>query len=511
MKNSLSRNKIPPLSPFPKELELCNTILDRIGDEVMVINKDGKIVHINNAAAKGLGYLKEKIIGKSVVKFLKNKISEKKWKETAFIEIKKKKKPVSYIVERIVKGKNIRSIDVTATYMKYATEEYILSVARDITERLEIQEKLKESEELHSTLSEQARDGIVTFDSEGSIVYANKASEGFTKVSLSKSKGSNFIKFVAKDSLLKSLGFFRKVKRGIPVIAEEINLVDKDGVSVPVEFTASPILKKGKVVNVHVIIRDISRRKHLEELVRESEKMKALRDVIAGTTYEVQHPLKGVFDQCQKLIKKYGKRDFEYVGFKEFRDIIDTLKVVRDQSKKCFEVTEKLLSLNKRKVGLKEGCCNVNEIIEETVNISKHHIEEAGVKLKLNLTKKIPMAVIGQVEFNQIIVNVLTNAVQAMPAGGKAIIKTSYQKNKNAILVECSDQGVGIPKEELSRIFDPFFTTKYGSAEKTSGLGLSIVHSIIKAYNGEIFVSSTLRKGTVVQMFLPRCKTKCKK
>jgi len=252
------------------------------------------------------------------------------------------------------------------------------------------------------------------------------------------------------------------------------------------------------------IVWEISTKMQIEQISRESEKMKALQQLIAGTTHEIQYPLKALLERLDTLVKKYKHRDFEYIGYKEFKDIIVTLERMRDQARYCFDTTERLLSINKRKLGIKNKNCHVVSIIKDVVNELKHDLELANIKLKLKLTGDVPRVGIGSIELKQVLTNIITNSLQSMPTtGGQICLKANACLDKDMVLVECKDNGIGISKENLPRVFEPFYTTKQRGLDKNSGLGLSIVYSIIKACNGEISIKSDLKKGTVVRLMLP--------
>ncbi|HPN88773.1 MAG TPA: PAS domain S-box protein [Candidatus Omnitrophota bacterium] len=495
-KNKFSKNFNPE--------HFFDAILGLLKEEVMVTNALGRIVYINDATAKNLGFSKKNILGKSVMLFFSPKISFSQWQKKYFIPLKKSQMPQNFIIQRFVKHKQMHTIDVSAVYLKKDGEEYILSIGQDITKQYAMQSQLKEAQEQHLLLSEQARDGIVTFDLTGKIVYANKAAQWLVNIPSVQKRGFYFKSFVAKESIDQALAIFSKVKKGLAVIGEEITLKAHDGTKIFVEITLSPIYKQGRIVQIHGVLRDVSRRKHEEDLILEAEKARSLRDVISGMTYELQYPLRGVFQFCQNLLDKYEGRHFEYIGFKEYKDIFAIITQMRDKAKHCFETTEKLLVLNKKKIGAQEKSSSVNQILKETIQLVRHQLDVSDIKVQWQLCERLPLASIGPMELGQVTFNVITNAIQSMTRGGVLTLKTSFQKDKGIIRIDCIDQGVGIPKEVLSRIFEPFFTTKERGPEKSSGLGLSIVHSIVKAFDGDIFIKSTEQKGTTVTILLPQ-------
>ena len=491
--------------PVPKwELDFFRHMVDQIGDEVLVSDKQARIVFVNEATVKGLGYAKKNILYRPVTDFFQEKMTLRQWQRTYFGQIKRKKKPISYIVNRIVKGKKVRAIQVTAVYMSYKSEDYVLTVGRDITEQLAFQAKLKVSEDRYRLLSEQAFEGILMVNLKGIILYANKAAANMFKIPPSKIAGTHFENYMDAISIPKVRGCFKKVKSGEPSVCSDMNIKDKNGRIIPSEFMASPTLIGKKVAQIHVIFRDMSERKEIEALVRESEKMKALQNFVAGTTREIQQPLKGLLNRSQSLIDMYKDRHFEYIGYKEFNDIMKTLQIMNNQMKYCFDTTDRIVSLSRRKTKLEDRRCAVSSVIRESVGRLKHSLEVSDTALILKLSSRLPQVAIGALDLSQAIDNILTNAVQSLPSGGGKIqIKTTYQKAIDFVRIDCRDDGVGIPKEVLDHVFEPFFTTKPRGLEKSSGLGLSIVYSIVKTHQGEIMIKSDFRKGTFVTILLP--------
>ena len=312
--------------------------------------------------------------------------------------------------------------------MPYKSDEYMLSVARDITVQLGLQQRLQESMSLYRLMSEQATDGILMIDTNGVIEYANPAASRMVKVDSSRVFGMHFKHFVDKQSLSKVLESFRAVMRGLPVVCDEFYIRDRKGKIFPAEFTATPIFKGGKVDRIHTVVRDISRRQELESLRRDTEKMKALQNFIAGTVQEIQHPLKGVLDHSYALVEKYKGRYFEYIGYKEFKDIMQTLGIMHDQVQSCFDTTNRLLDINGKKVKMNRTHCDANAVIREVVRRLAQSLETAGVQCKLKLAAQLPSVAIGALDLNQVMTHILTNAIQAMPRGGSVEVRTFIRK-----------------------------------------------------------------------------------
>lgn len=491
------------------ELELFHYMIDQIGDEVLVIHKDGHIAFANQAAIRKYGYAREELVGKSITGLLHERMTAQAWRKRYFNEVKRKRKPVSYVIDRVGRNGRVYIVDVTAVYMPYKSEEYVLSVARDITEKMALQKELQESEYRYRLLSEQAVDGTLMVDRRGVILYANNAAGRLLRCAPSDLVGATFLKYIHKDFQKRSFECFKGVTRGQLAICDDINAVAADGTVIPAEFTASPVYRDDEIGQVHMIIRNVTRRKEMEHLQVETEKMKALQSFIAGTTKEIQQPLKGILEHSHHLVEKYKNMYFEYIGYKEFKDIMTTLEAMRDQVKSCFNTTNRLLDINRRKTHLTENHCCVNAVIKESIAALRHSLEASGITCDLRLSTDLPPAAIGALEFNQVITNILTNAIQAMPRGGEIRVRTVHQDKDGRVRIDCRDDGLGIPSEALPHIFEPFFTTKHRGLERSSGLGLAIVYALLKDCHGDIVIKSKLRQGTLVQMYLPVYK-KCK-
>jgi len=252
--------------------QLLNQMVDKISDELVLIRRDGKICYVNEVMAKGLGYSKKILLAKNILDFYKAKMTLAQWRAVYFNPLKRKKQPRTYEIQRVNKGGQAQTLQVTAVYVRYQSEEYIFSIGRDVTEKLAYERSLRESKDRYRLISEGAADGIFTVDLRGRINYANNALSQLVGITLKAAHGTHFKKYVTRRSLTKALECFEKARNGQPWIREEIEIVDGDNHVIPVEVSVSPLYKDGKVFEIHAIVRDIRRRKHLENLLKESEK-----------------------------------------------------------------------------------------------------------------------------------------------------------------------------------------------------------------------------------------------
>ena len=223
--------------------------------------------------------------------------------------------------------------------------------------------------------------------------------------------------------------------------------------------------------------------------------------LITRLVQEINLPLKTLSSSSQKLLDKYRQKNFEYISFKDFKQLLFTLEQMNKQLQRCYQSSVQITGLDNKKIH--QETLNINSIINDILGLLKNQLSNSKIKTYVRLGKNVPLVKINNFDGHQIIQNILTNAMNAMPAGGKIKITTSHDVKSKGVTVEISDDGVGISQTRLVKIFEPFFTTKEQHVEKSSGLGLSIVYSILQASGGSIKINSSLRNGTQVQMFLP--------
>jgi two-component system, NtrC family, sensor kinase len=223
--------------------------------------------------------------------------------------------------------------------------------------------------------------------------------------------------------------------------------------------------------------------------------------LLTGLAQKINAPLKSLLLSSEKLLDTYKSKNFEYISYKDFKHMLKTLELMNKQIHRCYQTTQRLVNLHQSKSDLQST--NINESIKDILELLKQQILLHKIKEQVKLANDIPLVRLNRVESHQVIHNVLTNAIQAMPAGGIVKIRTSFDSKTQRVTVEIQDNGIGISPEHLTKVFQPFFTTRDQGAEKSSGLGLSVVHAIVQAAGGTIHVQSSLRKGTQVKIFLP--------
>ncbi len=236
--------------------------------------------------------------------------------------------------------------------------------------------------------------------------------------------------------------------------------------------------------------RDEKLRDETSRQLMRSEKLAALGRMAAGIAHEINNPLTGTLMYGHFLLKRLpeGSQDRE------------DAKIIVDETTRCRELIRNLLDFS-REIPPRKGLTHIDIILEKTVNIVKNQIYFKEVDIIRKKSDDLPELMVDQDQIQQVLINLLLNAAEAMPGGGDLVIETAHDKIKRKVIISVTDTGAGISPENLDRIFDPFFTTK--ETGKGTGLGLAVSYGIIKRHGGRIIVKSAAGTGTTFTVILP--------
>ncbi len=270
----------------------------------------------------------------------------------------------------------------------------------------------------------------------------------------------------------------------------EQKITTKDGRDLYLSTSIFPILSgKGREADYVVwMAEDITKKKELEASILSSEKLAAVGQLAAGLAHEINNPLGGILN-CFYNFKKMrltDERKEEYLDFME------------DGIKRVQNIVRQLLDFSQQHAP-ELSLTDINGMIEGIIPLFVHSIKGRDVRLVKNLGQGLPSILVDKHQIEQILVNLILNAVQAVE--GEGLIEVSTRFEGSWYCIEVSDNGCGIPPENLPRVFDPFFTTK--GVGMGTGLGLSVSRGIIERHKGKIEVESHMGKGTVFKVFLP--------
>ena len=234
----------------------------------------------------------------------------------------------------------------------------------------------------------------------------------------------------------------------------------------------------------------------LKRMVQE-DRMISLGKLVASCVHEINNPIQGLLTYCDLMRKMTAAEQPTPEGWQELNRY---LTIVTDELVRCGDIISGLLSFSRETT---PGYVDIdlNDILSAATSLTRHKLELQGVELELDLAPGLILVRGDTHQLQQAMLNLIFNAIEAMPSGGKLAISTRPDTAGKKITIEVQDTGIGILPANLDHIYDPFFTTK--DPGKGTGLGLSIVYGIIKNHGGQVKVKSELNRGTLFSLCLP--------
>ena len=364
------------------------------------------------------------------------------------------------------------------------------------TERGEIGEITATINELASTLSkvksytelilESTSEGVIALDKDGKVAFFNRAAASLLNISYEKVVGKDFSHiFPDKESVIRKS--FKDAMEGRDREILKVNYQVPGGHELPIGINTFSLETEGRK-GVVMILRDLSETERMERKLRQSDKLAALGKLVAGVAHEIRNPIAAIRANVQLWEKRLDKA----------KPSREALHMVIDEVDRLNDIVNKWLIFSRGKKEAGENC-SINSIIEKTLELIKIEIESKNIKFSFEGEEDLPPVCVNAGEVEQVIINIIRNALDVLSEGGSLLIKTSYDEDKKEVKAEFTDTGPGIPLEIQGKVFDPFFTTK----EDGTGLGLAICYDIITAQHGTIDFETALGKGTTFYITFP--------
>lgn len=236
--------------------------------------------------------------------------------------------------------------------------------------------------------------------------------------------------------------------------------------------------------------------KEQHEQLIEAERFALLGKIAGGVAHEINNPIMSV----QGFTAMATKRLKEGMPSPEaIHECVNHLNIVQEEAQRCIQIVESISQFYRRKRS-DMAPTDVNPVMEAALNVAGFHMNQCPMDIVRDLKPELPQILANRGLLQQVLVNILLNARDAMPNGGTLTVATGFE-NPSWVTIRISDTGCGIPPEDIEKIFMPLFTTK--GEGKGTGLGLSISHDIIKSHNGTIEIESVPGKGTTFTVRLP--------
>ena len=364
-------------------------------------------------------------------------------------------------------------------------KDFLYVIARDVSEAKKKElDLLRFSNVVHYTVNP-----IQITDAQGKMIYVNPAFEKATGYTRDELIGNN-PNIISSRKYPKEFWakMWEKIFTG-EVWTGEVENMRKDGSSLYTQLLISPIIDaEGRVVGFLGSHRDVTKQKQLEQQLMHSQKMESLGTLAAGIAHEVGNPLASISSIVQVI-----QRTTSDVYAKEKLELVDS------QVHRITKIIRDLVDFS-RPSNYQVQATDIGKILGESIEIVRLAKKAKGVTFHAPIPKGIPLVSLVPDQISQVFINILLNAVDAM--GGKSgTIESEVRVGTHDILVDITDDGCGIPSDNLEKIFEPFFTTK--KVGEGTGMGLWVSYGIVKSFRGDILVRSTVGSGTTFSLKFP--------
>jgi len=508
-----SGKKSPLLHPKINELDLIKSVLEGIGDAVVIISRDFKLLSANSGYLSQTKYSPEQIIGKHCYE-----ISHRRMKpchETGeeccvkqAIETGERCRSIHTHLDRL--GNKIY-VESCASPLKDSNGNIVsaIEIITDVTEKIMLEKRLKESEEKYRELYNNAPEMLHSLNADGVIIECNDTvahTLGYRKTDL---LGQHLTKILSPESKKMFDEKFNTLKQ-TGYAETEYDFIAKDGRRIPVFVRGKAIYDEtGNFLKSNTISTDLTEIKKaieektaIENKLIQSQKLEAIGTLAGGIAHDFNNILTGLLSYAQLAEMKTSE---PYVK--------NALKQILILGQKSSALIKQILLMG-RKLPPEFTVLDLNRFLRESLTTFQRIIED-NIEIKLFISEDLPFIKADPLQLSQALMNLTVNARDALIENGGIIkIKTlvfepdesycqkyPYAKPGRYAVISVSDSGHGIPDEIKNRIFEPFFTTK--AVGKGTGLGLSVAYSVVKNHGGWINFYSAPAQGTEFLMYLP--------
>ncbi len=481
-----------------KSREQFRTLIDNAADAIFVHDLRGQIVIVNQQAAKTLGYSSKELLAMSVFDIEADFPDPKEligfWKNLT--------PDNSFMFEGIHKRKDNTTfpVEIQIGLIEHRGQKTVQALVRDITKR----KKLEQERVLLATAIDQANETVVMTDMEGVIQYVNPAFEQITGYNRNEAVGQNprMLKS-GKQSEEFYNELWQTITSGETWKGHFVNK-RKDGSLYEEKASISPIVdSSGKIINFIAVKRDVTQEAELSRRLHQTQKMESIGTLAGGIAHDFNNILSAILGYTELVIS----------DLPEESDKRKDLDQVLAAANRATDLVHQILTFS-RKSDLQLISLRVQSIIRDSIKFLRPSIPTT-IEIKQNIDPECGNVMADPTLIHQVVMNLCTNAYHAMRLSG-GILSITLQSTRlsgkdltdkinlkagNYLKLEVSDTGTGIPEDVRHKIFEPYFTTK--KKGEGTGLGLAVVHGIIKSIGGEISVNSQLGKGTIFHVYLP--------
>ena len=461
-----------------------------------VKNMSGQYIEVNPAACQLYGLPKNELVGKTDLEILPRETAESFRASDRVVQ--KTKNQLS--IDGDVELKDNRLFLSTIKFPVLDTEGNVTAVCgitRDVTALKEADLALTRTRDYLQNVLDNSPMIVITTDLEGHVVSFNPRAQESLGYSLDEIIGKPASMLYQNPN--ERQGLLEQVEKGV-VRDFEATLSGKDGRAFPASITLSQLRDaEGKMIGTVGIARDISQRKALMNQVLLSERLAAVGRLAAGVAHEINNPL-AVIGEIGGFLAECVEDDPQGQDPETFEELSQGLPKLLQQVERCRTITHRLLNFS-RKSEVKVKDTDIKMALEEVFPFLEKEAQLSNVEVHRELPDDLPLLRIEEVQLQEIFINLINNARQAIGKRGGGNIWIEGERQDGKVILTIRDDGPGIPEEVKDKLFDPFVTTK--APGLGTGLGLSICYGIVKRYDGAITVESEPDRGATFRVILP--------
>ncbi|MBN1573895.1 MAG: PAS domain S-box protein [Deltaproteobacteria bacterium] len=479
-------------------------LLDSIPDMAWLKDKESRFISVNQPFGRSCNVSPEDLIGKTDLDVWPRDLAERYISDDLHVM---KSREIKRVEEPLEKFDGTRTwIETIKAPIFDDNGEVVgtVGVARDVTERRQIEEKLRENEERYRSLVENLNDVVFNVDLDGNFTYLSPVIEQISGYKAEDFIGKSSANFIHPEDLP---GFYEMLKNGMEKKKEsyEFRGIDKNGATRYMSASGRILKKDGKPVGITGIMTDVTDSRTMrEELkaakMRAEESNRAKSEFLANMSHEIRTPMNAILGFSELLLDENLTEEQR-----------ENVRTIYESGNILLTLINDILDLSK----IESGKAEINEevfylldLLNNTIALFNLKAEEKGLELNLEIDKDISSQIISDPDkIRQIIINLVGNAVKFSDAGkiDVSVMMGGKDDKKDQLTVSVKDTGIGIPPEKIDAIFEPFSqadastTRRYGG----TGLGLSITKKLVELLGGEIKVSSEVGKGSAFTFSVP--------
>ena len=483
-------------------------LVENSTDFIYTLDLKGNFTDVNKAAEHLTGYTKAELTKMNFRDYTSRDAYEEI--SRAFHRVFQEGKSLKdYPLKVVVKDGTEKYFETSAGPIKKGNEIIGFQCSsRDITERLKAEEALRESKEKYRSIFDKAAEGIVVIQGDIVKFINGRMLEiiGYSPKELKQIANQSFLGFIhPEDQEFVANRYSKRLKGEKLPSTYSIRFTKKNGQVVWTDISPNVIIWEGKQ-SLLVFVTDITERKRLEGKLRQAEKMEVIGTLAGGVAHDLNNVLAGLISYPELLL----------MDMPEYNPYRNYISKIQNSGEKAAAIVQDLLTLARRGVAVTE-VVNLDIILNEYLmspEYEKLELYHPKVEVETNLEPKLLNILGSPVHLSKTVMNLVSNAAEAMPDGGTISISTENRyidkpikgydnvEEGDYVVLKVQDNGMGIPSKDLDKIFEPFYTKKVMGRSGT-GLGMAVVWGTVKDHKGYIDVQSREGKGTIFTLYFP--------